>query len=155
MEGLTTELLARACRIFLTLAYPGGAETIPENRRHFYDLTTAEPIEHFLVSAAPEICQPLPMEKGAFRGYALRLGSTTFPHLKLQVTLHPEGGQIVFGVDTHDAFPRSGTLACEGHPDHIAWTRLQQANKQLKERIESAWEQADLITFNRLLREGL
>lgn len=154
MQGLTTAHLARACRIFLTLAYPDGEQSIPEARRVYCALPEDGCITALLDSSRAAVCQVLKADNGDVRGYALRLGSATFPHLKLQLTQHP-GATIVFAVDTHDAFPRSGSAAPESHPDYAAWTRLQQANKQLKERIEQAWEQDGLMTFNQLLLRDL
>ena len=89
----------------------------------------------------------------AIAGYTLRLGSATFPHLKLQVTDYHHGAAWVFAVDTHDAFPRD--LLVEGSPEQLAWAQLQQANRQLKEVVERAWAQEGLWTFHRLLQLDL
>jgi hypothetical protein len=146
MSGLTTELLGRACRIFLALAYPQGEETIPAARRAMLHLPADQPLEALLV---PPLAQTLATPQGARRGYALRLGSATFPHLKLQVTLR-EDAACVFSVDTHDAIRLD-----PGHPDAAAWGQLQAANRRLKEQIECAWEADGLQTFNSLLRREL
>ena len=45
MTGLTTAELARACRIFLTLAYPEGEATIPEKRRAYFCEAAETPAE--------------------------------------------------------------------------------------------------------------
>jgi hypothetical protein len=155
MQELTTALLERACRIFLSLSYPGDLMAIPESWRHFVALPSDQLLTSFVTSAAcaPGICQVLKTESGGIRGYALRLGSATFPHLKLQVTLHPDG-EVVFSVDTHDAYPRAGASPA-AHADYAAWTRLQQDNRQLKEKIERAWESDGLMTFNQLLQRDL
>jgi hypothetical protein len=125
MKEINAELLVPACRIFLSLAYPEGPETIP---------------------VAP-IGQVLKTSEGELRGYALRLGSAHFPHLKLQVVCCGEGGAWVVAVDTHDALP----LAAD-HPDRERWSQLQTANRRCKEAIERAWEEAGLLTFHALLR---
>jgi hypothetical protein len=157
MTGLTTALLARACRIFLTLAYPGGKETIPEKKRPYLDLPLDQDVEAFLPPAALAhgIAQVLKGENGKVRGYAFRLGSAIFPHLKLQVTAYNEHQTCVFGVDTHDAFHRTEGVLTLDHPEYEAWTLLQQKNRKLKEQIERAWEKEGLWTFNRLLQAGL
>ena len=147
MGGLTTTLLGRASRTFLTLAYPGGPSSIPPARRVFLDLTADQPLEPLLV---PSLCEVLHTPQGRLRGYAFRLGSATYPHLKLQVIGHENNGQCIFGVDTHDAF-RLGP----DHPDAAGWAKLQSANRQLKEQIEHAWEADGLLTFNGLLRREL
>jgi hypothetical protein len=99
---------------------------------------------------APPVCQPIKDSKGGVRGFAFRLGSTCFPHIKLQVTdCGPEGG-LVFAVDTHDGFNLD-----PGHPDACRWAAIQMDNRILKEKIERAWEADGLLTFNGLLRRGL
>jgi hypothetical protein len=53
-------------------------------------------------------------------------------------------------VDTHDQLrldPR--------HPDAAGWAQLQAINRELKEKIEHAWEADGLLTFNALLRREL
>ena len=158
MLGLTTAELARACRIFLTLAYPGGAATIPEKRRAYLHLAEDVRVSADLPPAevAKGIGQVLQNTEGGLHGYSLRLGSSSFPHLKLRMTDYNHGAAWVFGVDTHDAFPR-GVLE-EGSAEHAAWTLLQLNNRQLKEAIERAWGQEGLWTFHKLLKldlEGL
>jgi hypothetical protein len=64
-------------------------------------------------------------------------------------------GLCVFAVNTHDSFPHFGASPPEAHPDFAAWSALQKSNRQLKERIERAWEQEGLWTFHRLLRLDL
>jgi hypothetical protein len=146
MKGLTTALLAQACQLFLDRAYPEGAHTIPHPKNSFCAVHADRPLESLLV--AP-VCQAMPRREGGIRGYALRLGSTVHPHLKLQIVDHGDAG-CVFAVDTHDGFSLDPS-----HPDAARWTALQAANRRLKEEIERAWEQAGLLTFNALLRREL
>jgi hypothetical protein len=146
MKGLTTPLLDRACRIFLQLAYPEGGHTIPPPKNAYLSLRADKPLEELLV---PPLCQPLWCRDGRLRGYALRLGSAAHPHLKMQIVDHAGAG-CVFSVDTHDAFSLDAH-----HPDASRWRELQTSNRQLKERIERAWEEAGLLTFNALLRREL
>jgi hypothetical protein len=153
MNGLTTDLLRRACRTFLTLAYPGGEQTIPEKKRPYLHIPPEVDVASFLppAPAAHGVGQTLKTEDGGFRGYAFRLGSSGFAHLKLQVTgFSPD--TCIFAVDTHDAFPRTGGVPPVDDPEFEPWTALQKNNRQLKERIERAWEQEGIWTFNKLLR---
>lgn len=138
--------LAHACRIFLHLAYPGAPESIPEPRRGFWDLDEGQELEPL---QRPPLCEPLRNENGSRRGYAWRLGSASYPHLKLQAVTQADG-TLLFAVDTHDAL-----RVPPDHPDAAGWSALQVANRQLKERIEKAWEEAGLLTFNGLLRRDL
>jgi hypothetical protein len=147
MKGLTTKLLGRASRIFLMLAYPGGPTTIPPGKSVLRNLSADQPLEPLLV---PPLCETLRQADGSLRGYSFRLGSAIYPHLKLQVVGQDGGATCVFGVDTHDALQLE-----PGHPDAIGWAKLQVANRELKEKIERAWEADGLVTFNALLRREL
>jgi hypothetical protein len=150
MRGLTTELLSRACRIFMALAYPEGESTAPALRRPFFAISTDQPLAAILEIA--NVCEKLLSPDGRLRGYAFRLGSAHFPHLKLQVaTLDlDEGGAFVFAVDTHDA------LRCTiSDGEREIWAQIQAANRRLKEHIEQEWEKHGLLTFNGVLRRGL
>jgi hypothetical protein len=160
MQELTTDLVGRACAIFLDLAYPGGETTIPPRRRVYRALPPGQVLRDFLCQSADaqSVCQTLADRKGRAIGVAIRLGSADFPHLKLKVQrLEPHDGvaEWVFGVDTHDSFSPHSPQAPAGHPEAEAWARLQRANQKLKEQVEHAWEQAGLLTFNGLLRREL
>jgi hypothetical protein len=146
VQELSTNLLCRACRIFLALAYPEGEHTIPANRAAYLRLEDGEPIHAIL---RPPLCQTLE-EEGRIRGYALRLGSAHYPHLKLQVINCDHSSTWVFAVDTHDSVR---LRSCEPDADRLA--RLQAANRRLKEQIERAWEATGVLTFNALLRRDL
>jgi hypothetical protein len=143
MRNLTTALLGRACAIFLARAYPEG--TIPDGKRSYAQIEADQPLGPLLL---PPVCQVLSAPSGGVRGYAFRLGSTVFPHLKLQV-VECDGG-CVFSVDTHDAIRLEPT-----HPDAERWAQVQATNRRLKEEIEHAWNGEGLLTFNELLRRGL
>jgi hypothetical protein len=152
MEGLTTELLGRACRIFLELAYPGGEATIPAKKRPFWEVPPGAPLDHYLPpQVGPELCQQVGSAPAGKAGLAYRLGCAHFPHLKLQL-VHSEKGWV-FGVDTHDHFFPGGAPGSE--PEAQAWRQLLAANRLLKERIERAWERSGLTTFHALLRADL
>ncbi|MHB8736795.1 MAG: hypothetical protein ACYC6M_15945, partial [Terriglobales bacterium] len=128
MRGLTTELLGQASRMFLAVAYPDGL--VPPAKARFLDIQPHDPLEPLLT---PPICQALTAPDGTVRKYAFRLGSTGFPHLKLQVADCGDD-RCVFGVDTHDAISLD-----PNHPDAPRWAEIQAANRRLKQEIESAW----------------
>jgi hypothetical protein len=146
MKGLTTELLQRACRIFLDRAYPEGPHTIPPASLRYLALDVEIPLEYVLI---PPVCQPWTRCDSGLRGYALRLGSARHPHLKLQIVDHEDDG-CVFSVETHDGFSLDSP-----HSEEARWRELQSANRRLKEEIERDWEAAGLLTFNGLLRREL
>jgi len=146
LPGLCPALLGQACRIFLTLAYPDGIPSIPAAKRAYLGVSADAELEGFL---KPPVCQLLTLPDGGTRGYAFRLGSKAFPHLKLQIVGQGDR-DLVFSVDTHDQ-----VRIDPKHPDAFAWAELQAANRKLKEEIERAWESAGLLTFNALLRREL
>jgi hypothetical protein len=146
LNGLCPAVLSDASRIFLKLAYPEGESSIPLAKRAYLDIPPEVSLDLLLT---PPICQLLPHPQGGIRGYAFRLGSCHFPHLKLQVVGHGDD-LLVFSVDTHDHI-----RVDSNHPDAPAWAKLQTANRKLKEEIEHAWEAAGLLTFNALLRREL
>src|SRR5687768_7967711 len=75
MQDLTTLRLGQACRLFMTLAYPGGPATIPAKKRVYYDIPPEAPATDFLPPAACAVgvCEVLRNETAAPCGYALRL----------------------------------------------------------------------------------
>jgi CheY-like chemotaxis protein len=76
------------------------------------------------------------------RGYALRLGNDRYPFMKLRLVEHLFRDEYFFEVDTHDqmfADPSDAELA-----------RLKAYNRELKCRIEAAWEGAGLPTMLQL-----
>ena len=158
MAPLTTAVVARACRTFMALAYPGGPATIPEWKRVYFDLPLDRPVSDFLppAPAAQGIVHAVQNPHGAC-GWAFRLGSARFPHLKLKLQLldHKGAAMCVFMVDTHDAFSKDNPQPPADHPDAAAWLDLQRANRQLKEGIERALEAEGLVTFHGLLRSAL
>lgn len=144
MTELNVALLGRACRIFLERAYPGGHDTVPASKRLYLNIADDQPLESLL---RPPVCQALGKPAEAARGYAWRLGSASYPHLKLQAVDCANDGTWVFSVDTHDMLRLRA-----GDPDAAGWAEIQAANRQLKQEIESAWEAEGLLTFNALLR---
>jgi len=154
MPLLSTPLLAPACRIFMDLAYPDGAPSIPEHKRPYCHIPDGARTDDYLCPApqAQGICQKL-----ADDCYTFRLGSKGYANLKMKVQCVVEGRacHCVFAVDTHDAFSKEHTQPPADHPDAAAWLELQSANRALKEKIEAAWDAAGILTHNGLLRAEL
>ena len=154
MTDLSTAQLRQACRIFMDLAYPEGPATIPIKKRAYYNMDSAQPLTDYLppAPAAGGIAQDLSTRRGGASGYEFRLGCAGFIHLKLQAQrMEHQGGSVwVFSVDTHDAVQLQ-----PDHPDWPRWRQLQAANRELKMRIERAWDADGLLTFNGLLRREL
>ncbi|MCI0738219.1 MAG: hypothetical protein L0Y72_04190 [Gemmataceae bacterium] len=158
MQHLDADVLGQACRLFLTLAYPHGPESIPHKKRAFWDLCD-KPLAGILppTEGAAGVCRELRNVNGTSCGYEFRLGSYCFPHLKLRVQEVEHDGQPtwVYMVDTHDAFSKCNRFPPPDHPDAAAWLELQQSNRCLKEQIEAAFEEQGITTVNALLRGAL
>ena len=159
MHRLTTDLISQACRVFVSLAYPGGEAAIPARKRPLLELPPGQEMLKHLAGdpAVRECCQVVSAKGGGVKALLIRLGCAHFPHLKLKAQLlnHEQGDLWLFSVDTHDAFSSTSFLPPPGHPDAAKWQQLQCANAALKERIEAAWEKSGLMTFNALLRRDL
>jgi hypothetical protein len=152
IEAMMTELraclLSRACRIFLGRAYPSGQ--VPSRCLAYLQLEPEDAVEPLL---GPPVCELLIRCKetgSGLRGYAFRLGSRAFPHVKLQMIWHDDIDDWVLSVDTHDAIRVRPT-----DPDFERLRQLQEENRQLKEQVEQDWEADGLWTFNALLRQSL
>lgn len=157
MHRLATAQVARACRIFLDFAYPAGLESIPARVRLYFDLPLDRSATELFAGPPTEVLDLLHDAEGQFKTISLRLGCCTFPHLKLQIHLMnrvPEELWI-FAVDTHDHFSRQHYRAPADHPEAKQWHVLQESNQALKEKIESAWREAQLPTFLTVLAEDL
>ena len=142
---LRLDLLRRAADIYLQLAYPNGV--IPEavQRR----LVWREGCE------AEELLKAPPFERvGKAPGrptaiYALRLGNSRYPHMKLQIQPWPNDAGFMLSVNTHDqvaGFQLSSV-------DVQAFRELQVENQRIKEAIEHAWDEGGLPTFLRYLSD--
>ncbi len=159
MHRLTTDLVRQATRLFVSLAYSGGEAAVPARKRALLDLPPGKEMVAQLADdpSLRECCQLVAGKNGRSRALLIRLGCNHYPHLKLKAQLidHEDGDLWLFSVDTHDAFSARSFLPPAGHPEAAAWASIQAANAALKERIEAAWEQAGLLTFNALLRRDL
>jgi hypothetical protein len=145
IRELRLDLLRRAAEIYLDLAYPAGA--VPEviQRRLVWregcaaeGLLSGPPFER--AGKGPGSSSPI---------YALRLGNHRYPHMKLQIQTWPNAAGFMLSVNTHDQV--SGLDL--GAADVQAFRDLQADNQRLKERIEQSWDEAELPTFLRYLRD--
>lgn len=141
----------------MTLAYPGGAASIPANKQAYFNIAVDRAIEDFLPpsSTAACVCHDLSKRAGGLVGYEFRLGSAHYPHLKLRVQLVDchEQKIWVFSVDTHDGFHRATQFL--NHEEAAAWRELVERNRALKHQIEEELSRAGFITPVRLLRIDL
>jgi hypothetical protein len=145
MPSFPVDLLKKACDIFLRHAYADGcpAELAPDAMfpRGASDVLC---ISEAAKGRVRRIDGPRP-------GYSIRLGCAAFPFLRMTIQHFDNDGSPLWlcGVDTHDTWHHAN------HPDAAAWLAVQVANRELKSRIERAWEDAGIYTQNRLLRVEL
>ena len=66
MQPLSTDLVSQACRIFFSLAYPGGEDAVPEKKRFLLRLPPGLPMLDFVGAAgfAPDCCQVVNAKSG-------------------------------------------------------------------------------------------
>lgn len=145
-EGLQLQTIEQAVAIYLAIAYP-GLEAPPAVRRRLAwptDLSLCE-----LVNRPPfERVGRTPDDQPIF---GLRLGNARYPHMKLQIQPWDAKDGFLLSVNTHDH-----ALALDPNgPDAAAFMQLQVENQQLKVAIEQAWDQNELPTFPRYLRNYL
>ncbi len=157
VNGLSTRDLAGACRIFMDLAYPDGARTIPEFKLPYYEMTAERSLIEFLPPAplSVGVSKTLSRNAGGMFGYEFRLGCAGYQHLKLRVQsmdLH-DCEVWVYSVDTHDGF---STIKQHLSPDDAQkWKALVEQNRNLKHAIEQALATSGYLTPTALLRFDL
>jgi hypothetical protein len=157
LDALTTHHLAQICRIFMDLAYPGGAATIPANKLPFFEILPGRPLADFVPPAklASGICQEMPRKNGVLHGYEFRLGSTAYSHIKLRVQRvdRQEHDVWVYSVDTHDGFLQATKYLTPKEADD--WRLMVEQNRELKHQIEEALTAAGYCTPKHLLQLDL
>jgi len=138
--------ITRAIGIYLQHAYPGGP---PASASRFLPPEGFEP-GLWLMSDLIERDPPdSPLEQ--VRSFALRLGNSNYPHMKLRLSRPPREAMFVFSVDSHDAVLK----ASPGTPGYEALERLKRGNAALTQAISLALDAADLPTERSYLRRKL
>ena len=83
--------------------------------------------------------------------YALRLGNSCYPHMKLVIEHLPARDAWFFRADTHD----DHVVVEPSDPDYRAFQALTARNRAIAAAIESAWALDGLDTFRAFLRRDL
>ncbi len=83
--------------------------------------------------------------------YSIRLGNRYYPHMKLAVERSPDGKAYLFRADTHDGHVQPAP----GSSEQAAFRELTEKNRALADAIEAAWDEQNLPTFKRFLRNDL
>ncbi|MCE5328140.1 MAG: hypothetical protein LLG01_17165 [Planctomycetaceae bacterium] len=140
------DVIRQAVGIYIAHAYNGSAPAAVD------DLI---PPEHFDPSAwlSRSVVEPVPVNAPLeqVRSFALRLGNSQYPHMKLRISRTPNEGGYLFSVDCHDAFLR----APQGSPDYEALESLKRHNAALASGITADWDHAGLPTERNYLRRKI
>ncbi len=141
IERLTPSHVRHAVDLYMEKAWPSGLPGKPpvdldliEHAQTMQDLNA--------VFERPKAEEKVPCER-----YTLRLGNWRYPFMKLVIQEYLVHDEFFFSVDTHDDLRVDPSM-----PDYGAWCELREANRVLKDRIESTWADAGLPTHDDLRR---
>lgn len=139
--------ITQAIRIYLDIAY---GNQVPQPIQSFIppdDFTPARWLMSDFIERDFERESP----NCKVRSFALRMGNTIYPHMKLRITLPPNATKYLFQVDSHD-----GVLtAPSGSADVGALEELKRYNSTLVEQMSASMDSAGLPTERGYLREGI
>lgn len=145
------ETLRIAVRIYLEVAYPGGAPAPVTGRLPAWLIESGAPgasreVAAWLSSDAVERDPPRSLPSEA-RAMGLRLGNTAYPHMKLRMSRPPRREELVFSVDSHDGF-----LTARAESDAGPLEELKRHNAQVAREIHARWGKAGIPTEAAWLR---
>ncbi|MCP3919469.1 MAG: response regulator [bacterium] len=146
LERLTPAHVRRAVQIYLDYAWPPDKPGKPRlTVKDLEGATTLKELSHHFE-------QPRSEEGVACKRFALRLGNSRYPFMKFIVQEYLVHEEYFFSVDTHDDLKITPDMS-----DFEGWCELREFNRGLKQKIEDAWDGADLPTNKDLqaLMEGL
>jgi len=139
IENLTPSHVRRAIEIYQEKAWPSGP---PKN----------SPVDMEQVAKAQTIQElteaferPKAEDQVSCERYTLRLGNWRYPFMKFVMQEYLVEDEFFFSVDTHDDLRVDPSM-----PDYGAWCELRELNRGMKERIEAAWFEEGLPTYDDL-----
>ncbi len=142
----TPDEVRRAILLYIEHAY-AGAVSSPCDR--FMPPETFDPAQWLMSEFIDRDPADAPLAN--VRSFALRLGNTQYPHMKLRLSRPPNDTVFVFSVDAHDAFLH---LAA-GSPDYQALEDLKKINATIAAAVMAAWDSAGLLTERNYLRRRI
>lgn len=146
------ELVWRAIGIYLATTYggPPGAQGVPASTpsaiKARLDSLRLAPADDFYGSPVFERDSQANPTK-----FSLRLGNPHYPHMKLVIERSPGGRGYLFRADTHDAHCRPAP----GSRDYSVFCKLMDKNREVADRVETAWDENGIATFKTYLRNDL
>ena len=145
LHNLRIDVLRQAVAIYMKLAY--GSSEPPEvvRRRLEWD----DGLDADALLGKPPFERAGKSKTTGTAIYALRLGNSVYPHMKLQIQPWANDAGFLLSVNTHDQI-----LSIEPNSEDMpAFRALQVQNQRFKEVIEQAWDEAGMPTFLRYLRD--
>jgi hypothetical protein len=137
--------LRRAVEIYLDRAYGGQP---PEAAREFIPPADADSAQWLMAHSQRD---PRDACLANVRSFALRIGNSHYPHMKLRLSRPPREDVFLFSVDSHDAF----LTAPPGSADAGPLEELKRHNASVAGAILSAWEAEKLLTERSYLRQRI
>lgn len=143
---LDAERIAKAVEVFAREAY--GDRGLPNDRRHLLEIRGCDSLARMLsVKGVERLKSSL---ANRLDGFAVRVGRTGYPPMKMTILPYGDTSDFVFGVDTHDRLELPPNA-----PDFEEFQKVRQFNQQLAGRIERAFEAAGLPTQASMLKDFL
>ncbi|MFT5288656.1 MAG: CheY-like chemotaxis protein [Planctomycetota bacterium] len=139
LDQMTPAHVRRAVALYVDCAFPGaGVSKKPALLRELEDASSiVELLGRFERVGGGD---------GDLKRYALRIGNARYPFMKFIVQEHLVDDEFFFSVDTHDNLEIR-----PDNPDFAEWERVKEYNREMKDRIEKAWD-ADGLPTNTDLR---
>ncbi len=142
----TAREIACAVNIFLALAYDGNPPPATER----FVIRLDSDVADWLMSDVSER-SPVDQPIDAVRSFALRIGNSKYPHMKLRLSRPPNQRVYVFTVDSHDAMLKVAGRSA----DYDELEALKRHNAEIASEIGAAWEQAGLLTEHEYMRQRM
>lgn len=142
----SAENIRLAIEVYLDRAYGGQVPGPAERFRPPEGFDAAS----WLMSDVTER-EPPDAPLSGVRSFALRIGNTKYPNMKLRLSRPPNEGVFVFSVDSHDAFLCADSQSADGE----ALEDLKRHNAAVAAAILSAWDADGLFTERKFLRQKI
>ena len=153
IDQITGAILNKAIGIYVEHAFKGRTD----RTRKVFAFEPTETLPQILAKSNPFEDHCAHPDEGRLtenpestptRMYALRIGNSAYPHMKLALVEFYLPDEFVFVVDRHDTFHFEPDV-----PGYQAWCELKEINRLIKESIEAAWHKAGLPTLRSLREE--
>ncbi len=140
----TTEQIRQAIDLYLAEAYACEIPPVVRDRLADEGIAPGDYLMSELVERTPNT-----VELSAVRTFAIRLGNSQYPNMKLRISRLPRRQAYLFIVDAHDEILNAPV----GSPDHEPLEALKHHNAAVVQAICAAWDKAGLPTEKNFLRE--